>query len=89
MSEQPTTPFSNKCEILGELWLNYRGDEQFEDFLEYNDLGLPLAYAISSNVIQSTPLAQTFIEETFDLLLAGLELQDTGFDSLDDILDQI
>jgi hypothetical protein len=69
--------------------MNYRNDEEFEDFIEYNDLGLPLAYAISTEVVKSTDLAEKFIDETFDLLLAGLEIEDTGFESLDDLLGSV
>ena len=86
MSEITTTPFSNKCEILGELWLNYRSDETFDDFVEYNDLGLPLAYAIANDIVKPTDMAKSFIEETFDLLLASMDLEDEGFDNLDDLL---
>jgi hypothetical protein len=81
------TPFETKTTILADLWMDYRGDEEFSDFLEYNDLGLPLAYAISSGIVKSSPLAQQYIEETFDLLLAAVKIEeDAGFDSLEDIL---
>jgi hypothetical protein len=81
------TTFDNKTSILADIWLNYRDDEEFQDFIEYNDLGLPLAYAISSNIVPSTDKAKNFIEETFALLLSGLDIQeDTGFDNLDDLL---
>jgi hypothetical protein len=88
MSDTATTPYSNKCEILAELWLNYRTDEEFADFTEYNDLGLPLAYAIANDIVKSSEMAQRFVEETFDLLLAGLNVEDTGFDTIDDILSE-
>lgn len=80
-----TTSFDNKVIILADLWLNYRSDSEFEDFIQYNDLGLPLAYAISEGIVKPTELATNFINETFDLLLAGLDVEDTGFDILDDI----
>jgi hypothetical protein len=82
-----TTTFENKCVILADVWLNYRYDDNFEDFSEYNDMGLPLAYAISEGIVKSTDIAEGFINETFDLLLAGLEIdEDPGFESLDEIL---
>ena len=81
-----STNYTDKCAILAEVWLNYRSDEEFQDFIEYNDLGLPLAYAIDSDVVKSTEMAQRFIEETFDLLLASLKVDDTGFDNLDELL---
>jgi hypothetical protein len=87
MSETNTTPYSSKCDILADLWMNYRADEEFQDFLEYNDLGLPIAYAISNGIVQSSPLAEEYINESFDLLLTALEIEeDTGFDSLDSLL---
>ena len=84
MSE-PTT-FQDKASILADLWLNYRNDEQFTDFIEYNDIGLPLAYAIDNEIVKTTDIATRFIEETFALLLAGLDIEDTGFEVLDDLL---
>ena len=88
MSEITTTPFSNQASILAELWMNHRGDEEFRDFVEYNDLGLPLAYAVAENVISVSDKARLFIEETFDVFLAGLEIEDTGFETLDELLAQ-
>lgn len=82
------TSTEKQAEILSDLWLNYRQDEEFTDFVEYNDLGLPLAYAINVGIVPLTPRATEFIDETFTLLLAGLDIQeDTGFDSLDDLLE--
>jgi hypothetical protein len=81
------TTFENKALILADLWLNFRDDEQFQDFIDYNDLGLPLAYALANGIVKQTERATSFVEETFMLLLAGLGIeQDTGFDTLDDIL---
>lgn len=81
------TTFSDKTDILADLWLNYRNDVEFQDFIEYNDLGLPLAYAVSADIVKATEIAEGYINETFDLLLAGLEIEeDTGFESLDDLL---
>ena len=84
-----TTTYDNKCSILSDIWLNYRNDTEFADFIEYNDLGLPLAYAIAEGIVDSTELATNFINETFDLLLAGLGVEDTGFDSLDDVMSSV
>jgi hypothetical protein len=84
---QNTTDFRTKVEILAELWLDYRGDDEFKDFVEYNDLGLPLAYAVSNGIVEATTMAEQFIEESFSLLLAGLGLEDTGFDVLQDLLE--
>jgi hypothetical protein len=81
-----TTTFENKCLILSDLWLNYRDDEQFEDFIQYNDMGLPLAYALSEGIVKGTDTSTKFIDETFDLLLTGLGVDDIGFEDLEDLL---
>lgn len=87
-SKSPTTPFSNKCQILGDLWMSYRDNEDFIDFIEYNDLGLPLAYALANSIVKPTPLAEGFINESFFLFLESLGIEsDTGFESLDELLD--
>lgn len=82
-----STPFTNKAEILAELWMDYRDDEGFKDFVEYNDLGLPIAYAVSNGIVESNKLVEQFIDESFRLLLAGLGIEeDLGFETLTDIL---
>ncbi len=89
MTDNTSTPFSNKAEILADLWLNYRSDEDFQDFVEYNDIGLPLSYVIANGIVETTEIATRFVEETFELLLSGLDIEDdTGFDTLEDILSQ-
>ena len=81
-----TTPLTTKSEILADVWLNFRDDEEFKDFVEYNDLGLPLAYALTANIVKPTNLLENFINETFDLLMAALEIdEDTGFNNLDEM----
>jgi hypothetical protein len=81
------TPYSDRIQILADLWLNYRNDEESVDFIEYNDIGLPLAYILANEIVKPSDMSERFINETFDLLLAGLEIEeDTGFESLDDIL---
>lgn len=79
------TTSENKADILSELWLHYKTDPNFEDFFAYNDLGLPLSYAVANGIVKGTELSDRFINETFTLLLASLEVEDEGFESLDDI----
>jgi len=86
MTENTSTPFSKRAEILGDLWIGYKGDPEFEDFIQYNDLGLPLAYALATDIVGHTPKAEMFVNETFELLLASFSLTDDGYESLDDLL---
>ena len=79
------TPEQTRIDILSDLWMNYREDENLDDFIFYNDLGLPLAYAISTGIVEITPRAAIYLDETFNLLLESLEIEDTGFANLDEM----
>jgi hypothetical protein len=85
MSEEATTPYSNRVSILAEFWLDLRDD--YEELIAYGDLGFPLAYAISEGIVESTPLAEEYINEIWELLLGTLRVEDSGFDTLMDIWD--
>jgi hypothetical protein len=81
-----TTELASKCDILNDIWINHSNDEWFEDFIEINDLGLPMAYFISNGIVEATPLAIEIIDVTFADLLELLEIEDTGFKVLSDIV---
>jgi len=63
------------CSILAELWSNYRQDKELSDFIEYNDLGLPLAFLIDANLVDASPVAKEYVVETWQILLAALGLE--------------
>ena len=79
------TDFTKVCEILGTLYVNYKEDEEFEDFIDFNDLGLPLAYLASENLCEVSDDGARYITETWELFLAGLKMKDEGFDSLEEL----
>jgi len=78
--------FQNKITILSELWMNYRDDQELEDFINYNDLGLPLAYFLMNEIVLPTEQAEVYINETYDLLIASLTVEDKRWESLDEML---
>lgn len=82
------TPFDTKVKILSDFYYHHRDDKQFKDFFEYNDLGLPLAYFVTEELAYLSNEGEIYIDETFNLLLEALGHEDdTGFESLDEILD--
>ena len=81
------TDFSSVCDILGELYANYKEDNEFKDFIDFNDLGLPLAYLTRENLAVPSDDGARYIMETWEIFLKGLELEDTGFTDLDSVLD--
>ena len=81
--------FSNKITILAELWMNYRDDEQLKDFIEYNDLGLPMAYFLMNELVLPTKQSEVYVNETYELLVASLGAEDIEYESLDELLNTI
>ena len=84
---EEVTDFKHICSILAELWLNYRDDEDFEEFIKYNDIGLPLAFFIDSEIVAETDQASRYILETWQIFISALGVEkDLGWGSLDELL---
>jgi hypothetical protein len=80
------TSFESICSILGDLWMDYKSDKYFKDFIEYNDIGLPIAFLIDNELVEPSNLATQYVYETWDIFLAALEIkQDIGWESLEDV----
>ena len=78
--------FENKITILAELWMNYRDDDELNDFIEYNDIGLPLAYLLMNEIVLPTLQSSVYIDETYNLLITSLTVEDKEWASLDELL---
>lgn len=75
--------FADKTGILGQLWLDFREDEQFGSFVEYNDIGLPMAYYVAEGLIKDlTPLGEQYIDETFKMFLDVINVEENELDFL-------
>ena len=82
------TNFDTKAAVLADLWINFRQEEQFKDFIEYNDIGLPLAYFTNTDLVKPQDQAKIYIEETFNLLCAALEINVDGeYENLNQMFD--
>ena len=71
--------------IVGQVWGQHKDDEELADFFAYNDVGVPLAFAFAEGIVNHTPTLEKYINETFDLFIASLEIKDTGFTNLEDV----
>ena len=80
------TPFSKQVEILNDLYMDY-GDE-YSDFIEDNDIGVPLAVFITQGCATATPKGIEMITESFDSLCENLDIDNYGnYESLDYMLE--
>jgi hypothetical protein len=83
---------ADKTGILGQLWIQFRDEEEFETFMEYNDIGLPMAYYVAEGLVKDlTPLGEQYIIETFDMFSKALNITEEEIDglenpTLDDVL---
>jgi hypothetical protein len=68
------TAFSNKCSILGDLWLYYRteaeSDYNWNEFFVWADIALPLAHMLDQNYVKidgkgNGDIATKFIEDAW------------------------
>jgi hypothetical protein len=83
------TKFDNKALILGQVWMEHKSDDEMADFFAYNDIGIPLAFAYAEGIVNYTETLEKYINETFDLLLEALNIEDAGFDDLQDLWDAL
>lgn len=74
------TPFSNKCDILGALWLNYREEaetnEAWKAFFDYNDMSLPMAHFIADGIVNPSGDGEAIrlIDETWELFCQYIDI---------------
>ena len=80
-----TTDFSNQINILGEFYINYREDSELKDFLEFNDIGLPLAYLASEGLCEISDDGKKYVAESWEMFLLAMGITDEGFENLGEI----
>ena len=80
-----TTDFSNQINILGEFYINYREDSELKDFLEFNDIGLPLAYLASEGLCEISEDGKKYVAESWEMFLLAMGITDEGFENLGEV----
>ena len=87
------TTFSDKCRILGDFWLDYREDadkdENWKQFLEYADMGLPLAFLVDRGYANAlTDIGEAIVDETWNVFCEMCVVDPDGaYITLSDIFD--
>jgi hypothetical protein len=84
------TDLVTQCVILGELYSNYKDQKDFRAFIEYNDLGLPLAYLTAEGlIVEVSDDGIRYIADTFEMFLESIKLTEDDIVegmTLDDVL---
>ncbi len=74
---------ADKTGLLGQLWIDYRDNEDFSVFMEYNDIGLPLSYVVAEGLVPGlTNLGEDYIDETLEMFFKLLEITEEEVDML-------
>jgi hypothetical protein len=77
-----------KCEVLSQLWMDYRDHEDFADFIEFNDVGLPLAFAVQNGIVPVNDTLAALIDDTYSYLTSALEVgDDVAVDGLEGLFE--
>ena len=67
--------FETVCGILGELYTNYKDSKEFRSFVEFNDLGLPLAFLTSEGlIVELSDDGRRYVIDTFDMFIGSLKV---------------
>jgi hypothetical protein len=83
-----------KCDIIEEFVREYFlkdifvDDEEVQDFIEYNNLGIPLAQSVSYKLATPTEEGFQLIQETWQFLCSVFDVDSDGeYEDLDEFLE--
>lgn len=75
-----------KAEILVQFTQDNFNDEVYEDFFDYNDLGIPLSIAIMQDMVILTDSGEELINETWKELCELFGADPNGeYENIDDV----
>ena len=78
--------YADKTGLLGQLWIDYRDNEDFSVFMEYNDIGLPLSYVVAEGLVpELTKLGEDYVDETIEMFFKLLNITEQEVEMLDKI----
>ena len=78
-----------KAEILVQFTQDHFNSGEYDEFFDYNDLGIPLSIAITQDMVILTDSGEALLEETWkDLCLLFDANPDNEYESIDDLTTQ-
>ena len=81
---------NRKIAVLADLYLNYRDENKFKEFADYNDIGLPIAHLVHTGLCTMNKEAELYVEETYDLLIAAMGVEpDLNYQTIEDMLESM
>ena len=78
-----------KAEILVQFTQDSFNDENYDEFFDYNDLGIPMAIAVIQDMVILTDAGEALLEETWIELCNLFNANpDDEYESIDDLTTQ-
>ena len=78
-----------KAEILVQFTQDYFNSGEYEEFFDYNDLGIPLSIAITQDMVILTNEGENLLEETWKELCLLFEADPNDeYETIDDLTTQ-
>ena len=75
-----------KAEILVQFTQDHFNSEEYDEFFDYNDLGIPMSIAITQDMVILTDAGEQLLEETWTELCLLFEADPNGeYESIDDL----
>ena len=76
-----------KAEILVQFTQDYFNSGEYEEFFDYNDLGIPMSIAITQDMVILTDSGEQLLEETWKELCLLFEANpDSEYETIDDLI---
>ena len=77
-----------KAEILVQFTQDYFNSEEYDEFFDYNDLGIPMSIAITQDMVILTDAGEQLLEETWIELcnLFGAD-SNSDYETIDDLME--
>jgi hypothetical protein len=78
-----------KAEILVQFTQDYFNSGEYDEFFDYNDLGIPLSIAITQDMVILTDAGEQLLNETWnELCLLFNANPEDEYESIDDLTTQ-
>jgi hypothetical protein len=76
-----------KAEILVQFTQDYFNSGEYEEFFDYNDLGIPMSIAITQDMVILTNEGEQLLEETWKELCLLFEADpNSEYETIDDLI---
>jgi hypothetical protein len=76
-----------KAEILVQFTQDYFNSGEYEEFFDYNDLGIPMSIAITQDMVILTDSGEQLLEETWKELCLLFEADpNSEYETIDDLI---